>query len=116
MTGPRTPAEHSALRILVFNGPFWPHVGGAETFLLQLTTYLHQQGFVIAVATRTPHSGDNPLPFPVYWQPTERQLRQLVDWCDILHLNGMHVGLLLWAFCPTAEATGAATIPIVARD
>jgi glycosyltransferase involved in cell wall biosynthesis len=90
-------AELDQLRILAFNEAFWPHVGGAETFLLQLATYLHQQGFAIAVATRTPHHGDNPLAFPVYWQPSERQLRELVDWCDVLHLNAMHVGLLLRA-------------------
>jgi glycosyltransferase involved in cell wall biosynthesis len=86
------------MRVLAFNDAFWPHVGGIETFLLQLTGHLHEQGHEVAVAARyTRHEGANPFPFPVYWQPSKDKLRELVDWCDVLHLNAMHVGMLLRA-------------------
>jgi glycosyltransferase involved in cell wall biosynthesis len=85
------------LKVLAFADAFWPHVGGVETFLLDLAAYLHKQGVEVAVATRMAHHGDNPFAFPVYWQPPEDTLRELVDWCDLLHLNAMHVRLLLQA-------------------
>jgi glycogen synthase len=86
------------MRVLAFNDAFWPQVGGIETFLLQLTAHLHEQGHEVVVAAhRTRHEGANPFPFPVHWQPGEDRLRELVDWCDLLHLNAMHVGLLLRA-------------------
>jgi glycosyltransferase involved in cell wall biosynthesis len=86
------------MRVLAFNDAFWPNVGGIETFLLQITHHLHQQGHEVVVAARyTRHEGANPFPFPVYWRPSEDKLRELVDWCDVLHLNAMHVGMLLRA-------------------
>lgn len=85
------------LKILMFGKAFWPEVGGVETFMLQLATHLSTKGFDVAVATPASYHGDNPLPFSVYWQATGQQLRELVNWCDLLHLNTMHVGLLLRA-------------------
>lgn len=85
------------MRILAFNEAFWPQVGGIERFLLQLGAHLHERGAEVVIAARTAYDGPNPFPFPVYWQPSERKLKELVDWCDILHLNCMHVGLLLRA-------------------
>jgi glycosyltransferase involved in cell wall biosynthesis len=85
------------LKVLAFADAFWPHVGGVETFLLDLATYLHKQGVEVAVVSRMAYHGDNPFAFPVHWQPPEDTLRELVDWCDLLHLNAMHVGLLLQA-------------------
>lgn len=85
------------MKVFAFADAFWPHVGGVETFLLDLATYLHEQGVEVAVATRTAYDGDNPFAFPVYWQPPKDTLRELVDWCDLLHLNAMHLGLLLQA-------------------
>jgi glycosyltransferase involved in cell wall biosynthesis len=86
------------MRILEFNDAFWPNVGGIERFLLQITEHLHEQGHEVVVAAHhTQHDGTNPFPFSVHWRPSEEKLGELVDWCDLLHLNTMHVGLLLRA-------------------
>jgi glycogen(starch) synthase len=86
------------VRVLAFSDAFWPHVGGIETFLLQLSSYLHARGHEVVVAARyTRHVGASPFPFPVYWRPGDDKLLELVDWCDVLHLNSMDVGMLLRA-------------------
>lgn len=85
------------MKILAFNEAFWPSHGGVETFLEELYTYLHAQGHDVAIASRTPKDGENPYPFPVYWELSKVQLHRLIDDCDLLHLSAMSVDLLLHA-------------------
>ncbi|MEM1355065.1 MAG: glycosyltransferase family 4 protein [Planctomycetota bacterium] len=85
------------MKILAFNEAFWPSHGGVETFLEELYQYLHSQGHEVQIACRTPHKGKNPYPFKVNWEPDRATLDRLVDWCDVLHINAMHVGLLMRA-------------------
>jgi hypothetical protein len=80
------------MNVLVFSHMFDPSLGGIETVSRTLAEGFFSRGIPCKVVTLSPGPGTQ-FPFDVIRQPGKRQIRELVDWADIVLFNGANMSM-----------------------
>jgi glycogen(starch) synthase len=75
------------MRILISSYPFYPSIGGIEVVTELLAEEFVEHGHAVKIATMTPSTEPNRLPFDVIRQPTARTLIAALRWCDVYLQN-----------------------------
>lgn len=82
------------MKVLLYSHVFHPSTGGVETVSRTLAEGLAQRGVDIKLVTSTPADDDGTrFPFDVIRKPGAAQVRELIDWADVVLFNGASLAL-----------------------
>lgn len=82
------------MKILVSSHAFAPSIGGIETVSGLLAAEFVRRGHEVTIVTQTSDEDGNRFPFPVFRQPSFRELFRLVSRCDVFWQNNLSLRAL----------------------
>jgi glycosyltransferase involved in cell wall biosynthesis len=71
------------MRILIYSPLFYPSVGGLETIIANLADEFTTQGHEIKLVSQTLAKDSKQFSFEVIRNPSEKQLLELTQWCEV---------------------------------
>lgn len=82
------------MKILLVSYTFGPKVGGIEVMSALLAEEFIRQGHQVKVVTLVPNQGEETDDFPVYRNPSRRQMLRLTRWCDVCFHNNISLQMV----------------------
>jgi glycosyltransferase involved in cell wall biosynthesis len=82
------------MKILFTSHRFHPDIGGIEVNSEILAGFFYSQGHEVRLVTQTPEENDRRFPYPVFRNPSPRDLIAHHRWSEVVYQNNIELGTL----------------------